>query len=84
MDTNKSAKKRQIISLGEQVNDLRNTCNSMANELFFYKEYYYKDTRRKGELVVKHPSQDSLFSNNKGARFSNRPLNPYSKMKSRR
>ena len=52
VDTNKSAERCQIISLGEQVNDLRNKCNSMAKELFFYKEYYYKDTRRKDELVI--------------------------------
>ena len=53
VDTNKSAERRQIISLGEQVNDLRNKCNSMAKELLFYKEYHYKDWRRKGELVIK-------------------------------
>ena len=76
---NKSEERRQIVALGEQVNDLRNKCNNMAKELF-----YYKEMERRGELIIKPSSANSLFSNNKCISFSNRPLNPYSKMKNER
>ena len=48
MNSKQSNERRQIIYLGEQVRELRQKCQSMARELFIYKE-----KERKGEISVK-------------------------------
>ena len=71
-----SNERRQIVYLGEQVRDLRQKLQSMAKEL-----YIYKEKERRGELIVKSPDDEIQYSQPKRARFISPPLNPYSKLK---
>ena len=76
MNSKQSNERRQIIYLGGQVRELRQKCQSMARELFIYKE-----KERKGEIIVKSSDDKIQYPHPKRARFISPPLNPYSKLK---
>ena len=71
-----SNERRQIVYQGAQVRDLRQNLQSMAKEL-----YIYKEKERRGELIVKSPDDEIQYSQPKRARFISPTINHYTKLK---